>query len=364
MKILYVGHFLNKSGWSQAALDYLLAMDSVGIDVVARTIKLNDSNPDMPPRFHELSAKSSRGCDIVIQHVLPHHLKYDGFFKKNIALCVYESGGTWYNNWNAKINMMDELWVPSPFTASVFTSGGVTIPINIVPHTCDITKYTKVPTKISHPELDGNFIFYTIADLNIRKNLRAIVQAFHLGFTPNEPVSLIIKSGKFGKSPAEVTQIIADECSKIKTAMKLYRNVSQYKNEFIVANELSQDDILALHHTGDCYVNTSHGEAWCIPAFDAMAMGNKVVFPEKIYSFISSSEGYPFKTHHNSCFGCMDTFWEIGSSREDWLDCDPKDVAAAMRKAYEDKKDKTTRRRNKAKQYSYTNIGNMIKGLL
>ena len=34
MKVLYLGHYKEGTGWSQAAIDYILAMDSVGIDVV------------------------------------------------------------------------------------------------------------------------------------------------------------------------------------------------------------------------------------------------------------------------------------------------------------------------------------------
>ena len=31
MKVLYIAHYKEGTGWSQAAIDYILAMDSVGI---------------------------------------------------------------------------------------------------------------------------------------------------------------------------------------------------------------------------------------------------------------------------------------------------------------------------------------------
>ena len=36
MKVLYFGHYKEGTGWAQAAIDYILALDSVGVDVVCR----------------------------------------------------------------------------------------------------------------------------------------------------------------------------------------------------------------------------------------------------------------------------------------------------------------------------------------
>jgi len=368
MKVLYIGHFTNgTSGWRQAALDYLLAMDSVGIDVVPRSVRLNDSKPEMPERYKELESKSIKGCDVVIQHVLPHHLKYDGRFNKNIALCVYESAGQFLSNWDSKINMMDELWVPSEFTRNVFDSSGITRPIKIVPHTFNLNKYKQKYDKIDNSDISGNYIFYTIADLNIRKNLRAIVEAFHLEFTPNEPVKLIIKSQKFGKSAQETFELIKSECDKIKDGMKLYRNRDVYHRELIITTQLSELELMQLHATGNCYVNSSHGEAWCIPLFEAMAMGKQLIFPEHMYDYLDDyypSQGmYPITSSENICFGCTDTFWEIGSSRESWNEYSINNIAEQMRRAYNER---NLQNDNSyiAENYNYETVGNHIRSML
>ena len=43
MKVLYIGCYRDHTGWGQAAIDYILSMDSVGIDVVCRPLKLNQT---------------------------------------------------------------------------------------------------------------------------------------------------------------------------------------------------------------------------------------------------------------------------------------------------------------------------------
>ena len=91
MKVLYLGYYRDGTGWAKAAQNYILALDSVGIDVVPRYVKLNDINGQIDERISELETKSDKGCDFVIQHLLPHHMDFNGNFKKNIALYVTET---------------------------------------------------------------------------------------------------------------------------------------------------------------------------------------------------------------------------------------------------------------------------------
>ena len=86
MRILYIAHYKEFGGWSQAATDNILALDSVGVDVVCRNVTLTQDKQDVHPRLLALEKKDSKGCDICVQHVLPHHYVRSDMFKKNIAL--------------------------------------------------------------------------------------------------------------------------------------------------------------------------------------------------------------------------------------------------------------------------------------
>ena len=85
MKILYIGHYKENSGWSQAAIDYILSLDSAGLDIVCKNIKLTNNEYNIPERILELEQKDSKNIDYCIQHVLPHHLVATTKFKKNIS---------------------------------------------------------------------------------------------------------------------------------------------------------------------------------------------------------------------------------------------------------------------------------------
>ena len=68
MKILYIGHFREAGGWSNAAIDFSLALDSVGIDVVCRDIKLTNKQSEVPDRIKELEQKTIDNVDYCIQN--------------------------------------------------------------------------------------------------------------------------------------------------------------------------------------------------------------------------------------------------------------------------------------------------------
>lgn len=369
-KILYISHGLESSGWGVAARGYINAMDSAGLDVVAKFVTLGSANHKLSPRLQELSEKDSKGCNICIQHLLPNHMDYNGRFDRNIALAVYENLGAGMSNWQNKINCFDELWTSSWYAAKCFRSMPVTIPIEVVPHAFDTSLYSKAYEKISHPELDGNFIFYTIADLNRRKDIGSLIKAFHLAFLPNEPVKLLIKTSKFGLSPNECAEVLSRDIRAIKEGMKLYRRVEDYSDEIIIPEYLSDEDMFKVHASGDCFVSTSHGEAFNIGLYEAASLGKFCIYsqPDSDTPHYDYSAGIPVPGHDTISYA-NDGFFELGSSRELYCQVEAHVLAGVMRNLYTSRENTKYIKmcQNNAisnKRYSYENIGEHIKGLL
>ena len=50
MKVLYLGYYRDGTGWAKAAQNYILALQSAGVDVVPRYVKLNDVDGEVPDR--------------------------------------------------------------------------------------------------------------------------------------------------------------------------------------------------------------------------------------------------------------------------------------------------------------------------
>jgi glycosyltransferase involved in cell wall biosynthesis len=365
-KVLFISNFRDGTGWSHGAIDYALALDAVGVEVVVRTLKLAPHQRPVPDRILELEQKSADGCDVCIQMVLPHMLEYSGRFRKNIALYFTETDNFAATDWPAHINKMDEVWAPCWSTLQASRESGVTIPVHVVHYPSDIRKFRQSHKPLPlRDQLGGNFLFYTIGEMVRRKNLAATIKAFHLEFAPHEPVELLIKTAGVAR------QDVINYCNEVKRGMKLYPSLADYKQELILTDYLSEADMLRLHETGDCFIGPSYGEGWGIPAFEAMAMGKTPIVTDwsAFEDFMSPEAGYPVPGRLEPVFG-MDQSCPIPnlySSRERWCQVDMLELCFAMRYAYSYRDERERRAMGgikRARLFSYEIIGQQMKGLL
>lgn len=377
MRILYIAHYKEFGGWSQAATDNILALDNVGIDVVCKNVTLTQDKQEVHPRILELEKKDSKDCDICIQHILPHHYVRSDMFKKNIAFMETETLKLNHLNWFYQLEMMDEVWVANHTSKNALEEDGFKTPVKVIHHTCDMSKYKKRYAELSIPEIENTFKFYYVGDFNDRKNLESVVTCFHSEFDKTDDVALVLKINKFGESPTEITQAMDKLTTSIKTKLRIHRKPESYLKDIIISDMLSSDDILALHNYCDCFVCPSHGEAWSIPSFDAMAFGNTPICsnfggPKE---FISESD---WRTGHlingvYSCCKCSDAaFEDLFTGKEYWFQPCEMQIRESMRKAYESWKKNpiiyTNRNRStglkQAEKFSYDKIGKLMKELI
>ncbi len=375
MKVLYISNYKDGTGWGNAATDYILAMDSVGIDVVCRSISFNGEKGEVHPRILELERKSSRHSNVCIQHLLPHMLDYNGRFEKNIALYESETSNFKSSRWTEYINTMDEAWVVNKQMSEASLSSGVESPIRIIPHTFDTSKYDKEykPLDIPYMDIENKFVFYFIGEAIRRKNIFALIKAFHLEFDVDEPVDLIIKASKGGMSDDDCGKYIKELCDTAKENLKLYPSNDLYKSEFITTGFLDNEKMMRFHKTMDCFVMPSYGEAWCLPAFDAMAMGSTPICTNVggMSDFLSDGGGTLIDGVLEPAFGMTETFQDLYTGREDCVSINVRKLQKAMRRMYylasiSDSKYTNLQKQGReiADKYSYENIGNRIKEAL
>ncbi len=374
MKVLYIAHYREFGGWSQAAIDQMLALDSVGVDVVCRNITLTSDRDDIPQKILEFENKDSANCDVCIQHVLPHHLVGSENFKKNIAFLEFETLSIRDLPWFPRLHMMDEVWVSNRSAWRSLKWDGLESKARLVHHATDIEKYKKNYKPLGLTDVEDTFNFYYAGDLNDRKNLEAICTCFHSEFDKSEDVSLILKVNKFGHDPQQIHERLDLMLGGIKSKLRLYPEVADYKKEAVITVKLPEDDMYRLHNACHCFLLPSHGEAWSIPALDAVGFGSTPICsnfggpPE----FISDSDAFSGVCVDGvySCCKCSDSaFPDMFTAREFWFTPCEKQITEAMRGYYESWKsdpEKHTRKAKKAgliavEKFSYKNVGqNML----
>ncbi len=374
MKVLFIGCWKDGTGWGNVAQNYILALDSVGVDVVPRAVKLSNTNvkADIPSRILELEKNDERGCDVCIQHVLPDSMMYDGRFDLNIGIFEYETSHFRNTDWATYLNMMDQVWVPNTQMVWSCEASGVTQPIFVVPHTFDISRYSQYYKPYPIPELEGKFVFYAMGEFIRRKNMATLLKAFHLEFGINEEVSLLIKTHIMGASPAYVNQAVRQTINEVKRGLRLYPKVEDYHDEILITQWLSDDEIMRLHKTCDCFVLPSYGEAWCIPGFEAMAMGNPTIMTDfgGPHDYIKNFEnGVLISGRPEPAFMKPEEvpLPDIWKGNESWYSVDIYELMKQMRYVYENKDCRERISSNgidTSLQYSFQNVGKAMKGII
>jgi glycosyltransferase involved in cell wall biosynthesis len=329
MKVLYISHNKEGTAWASTANNHMLALHSAGVDVVSRTVKINDSNGQVPDLVKSFECKNTDNVDAIIQHVLPHYYETTSVCK-NIGMYLNDMDTLNFANWGRKLSLMDEIWCPNNKTKDAITK--YTSKVEVVPHPCDTSVYDKEYKKMDFRPHNGNFIFYFIGELNSRKNIKDLIRAFHTEFSPSEPVSLLLKVNKLGISTDQMMNILVGEINQVKDSLKLYPRIDDYSKEIIIAGHVTEDEIYQIHNTCDCYVNTSHGEAWSIPTFDAQGFGNQVIAPHFQYDYLKDFSCYSYES--DDVFGYKDTFHQLGNSSEKWLVPSITGIRRCMRECY------------------------------
>lgn len=369
MKVLYISNYRDQSGYSQAARDYISALRAVECPVASRSIKLTPTTAEVSEAVLEAERTPSDGADIVIQHTLPTFFEYDGRFRKNIGLFHLETDRI-TPNWVRQCNLMDEIWVSCKHNKQSCLDSGVTVPIYVVPIPADTSKYERSYPKLEFRRLiPDDFVFYTVGEFNKRKNLEAIVRAFHNAFRPEEPVQLLIKTSIPGLSGQETIKQLQEFCNAIKSHMGLYPKVDDYKKELCITDHLSQDNLCSLHISSDCFVSASYGEAWCLPAVDALGFGRQVIVPKNtaFLDYFSRLNSYRVGCQKEPCFAATNSVNEIYSSRYNWYNPSIVQISEKMRFVYDNRDERDGLEHLIAEtpyKFNYEKVGNLMKEIL
>jgi glycosyltransferase involved in cell wall biosynthesis len=286
LKIRYYCHAGQNTGYGRAATELALALVAAGVDLSVVPI-----NPDLSHFLEgdEAAALRSRVCngddfDFAIIHTMPldcravyeHEVKWsrDLAYKPVVAYTTWEGVDVPAHVVKSLRESFDDVWVPSNATYDAFLS---TLPSErslstfILPHTYDVEKWRAwhaYQRETGHKYKDEvPFRFCYIGAWNARKNPHGLIRAFSRAFTPDDHVELVVHS------PGVSVEMF--------TAALVATGLEQSEQPSIRLSGRYRSDgaMQAMHGGYDCFVTATRGEAWNLPAFEAMLAGRMVIAP-------------------------------------------------------------------------------------
>ena len=276
MHIQYYCNFGLQTGYARAAHDYILALLAAGVTVeIVPLLEFDASRVES--RYQSLFPlvvghpdHVSKGAPThVVVHAQPHYAIAMG---EDLVHSVHAKvPRICYTTWettempdamvSSLMAVFDDIVTPSPHSATAIDESAC----HIVPHVLDFAAWPEAPKRMASVDKEHPFVFYSVLSFNDRKNPLGLIAAFLAEFHRNEPVELRIRMGNYSREWVRMleigTQIPDDELARVQ----------------IYSAPLSHEEYVEFHHAGDCYVTATRGEAWDLPAFEAAAMGKRVL---------------------------------------------------------------------------------------
>lgn len=353
-KIAYISCYRDGTGYSKAAIEYMLALDAAGATVIPRAVRMTNTSGQVPNRILELEQNDLSNVDAVIQHNLPSQFSYkNGVI--NVGMFAYETNTLRFTGWHSNLKMMDKLVVFCEDQLIALDSVGLKNKAKIVPHAVDVVKFDKAIDKLDLGIPDSVVKFYAIGEFNKRKNWGGLLLAYNTAFSCDDNVALVIKTNNTN----ELKQLIEN----VRTGCGRFASNKMYPRIHVMAEKLTDDEMLALHASCDIYVSASHGESWNLPCSDALGFGNPCIVPDH-----GAFRDYVSRTHNSLIHGVMSPCFGASSnglyqSSESWFSVNISTLAQCM-KSYSKNtswKEKKSIRSNDIKEnYNHKVIGNRL----
>lgn len=284
--VYYIGQY-GTCGYASAARGYLYHYYSMGIPITWEALKYDDSElSDNDPYnvvIKSLIDKKIDEYDIVILHSTPDLWPKFRYEKREllnnkfvIGCCCWETNKL-PDNWAKYINnTVNELWVASKYNEDVFKNCGVERPIKVVPY---VFLHKPLPPRESirlynadSGDLisNGTYTFYSIGEFNERKSIVELIDSFCQTFTSEDKVRLILKLHykNYSKDNKEKCKQMVND------VVKKYSNHPKIIGLF---DNMTNDELTAIHSLGDCYISLTKSEAFGLTIFDAFNYHKDVI---------------------------------------------------------------------------------------
>jgi hypothetical protein len=344
MLIRYYGHVGAPSGYGDAANEMCMAILDAGLD-----LEISTNGEQLHSRYLPLAScirneEELSPPNVVIVHTLPldcieivKRVRFDPAYKPPllVAYTTWEGASAIPYALQKALAGFDEVWTPSRVTSELVRLGGISA--RTLPHAYDQDRSVTTGPCLRDSSV---YRFYYIGAWDSRKNPEGVVRAYMRTFRAGERVELIVQSAQATSSACEVVQLSSglpfNEMPTIRFSI----------------NRVSDEQIDDIHNRSNCYVTASRGEAWNIPAFDAMLAGHHIIAPSGLGSdeYLNQTSADRYRSTLAPAFGDVrlipDPSLPTGHARaryygaqgltvrEDWREPDIAELGVLMRRAF------------------------------
>lgn len=258
--------YMNTSGYSISAQEYILAMLSVKPDLDIKVHFISPPGEGISGLrelvFSGLEGKTSSNPRLYLFHSNPR--KWARTNGKCVGFSIYETIEP-PHEWVVQMNRMDAIITASQFNKSTFEQAGVRVPIHVVPHTFDARMFH------SGVQPGGRYrklTYFSMGTWKDRKNWAGLIKGWYEAFDNSHQTALVIKTENARMLQRMVQQIKKDGPWRSKDTAPIYAEQQTH---------CPFEDIPSIMRKGDIFISASLGEGFGLCGLHAMALGMPVI---------------------------------------------------------------------------------------
>jgi len=274
MEALLHGSFSDFTGFSRINRTLAFGLSNrnvrVRIEDISTTTHINQSTQDI---LKELSnVEVSEHAPKIFSVTVPINMIHTG---KKILFTMIENSNGIHKDYREKLNLFDEIWVPTNYNKNIFEDNKVYPPIHVMPLGVDADRYKPGLEKMRMGLPKDNFVFLSVFRWSYRKRPDILIRAFLEEFSSDEPVSLLIVSRAVEYDQATGEQKIIEEYSSIRSFVE--KKDQELPHIALYTKPIPEKNMPRVYNTGDAFCLISEGEGFGLPFIEAGICGLPII---------------------------------------------------------------------------------------
>jgi len=343
MNICYHGAVYNCSGYAQIR-HLFLRLYKKGFNVKIKPYRSRDNVKLLYEKdFKLLENTQFEGKYINIASGIAPQLVLDTDASYNIAYSMFETTEV-PERWIELYNNFDEVWVPSSFCKKTYNRKDLSCPVRVIPMGVDESLYCNKHKK----NQKETFTFLATGQWIDRKGWDLLIKSYISEFMGQFDVRLCIKTYNDKKTNEEMIREYLDFDIKNST----------YMPRIMIKNEkVDEINMPFFYNEADCYILPSRGEAFNLPALEAMSSSLPVIVSDFGGHLDFVNEDFSWLVPVKRLSHLSERLCKINSAYKDLWFAEPEisDIRKIMRYVYENR-DEVKEKGAKARKYVEENL--------
>lgn len=294
-EVHWYGQFASYTGFGRSNRAIVFGLSNKGVnvklDMEESQISVNEStmkelrrmsnniiSPSAPKVYHAIMPLSS------------------SHFGRKIIFTMIENSDTLHKDYVERLNLFDEVWVPTEYGRKLFKKNGVLVPIYVMPLGVDVERYSHDVKPFDFGEQLNSFVFLSVFRWTYRKGYDILLKSYMEEFSSNDNVSLVL-----------VTRRIEDQDSKqiIEDFNGIRSTITKKDDELphivLYDKPIHEKYMPGIYTASNAFVLVSRGEGQGLPYLEASSAGLPIIgtncsgqsdFLKNENSFLIEPDGY------------------------------------------------------------------------